>query len=184
MCRIMAGKVSFVMQDIKTGQILAYNPSLGLYSASCIKGPYVLSLLESGVSPNTTMRNTIAWSSNSDYSALRRTYGNARFKNWLTQAGVNSSQGNSYASWARSTFQNTLNSCISSQLRSRCTVYSKAGWIAQGGYYNVYTDAGIVMAGSHPYVMAIMSSLPGPSGSAQMKNLAQVVYNIHKNMVK
>ena len=158
MCRIMAGKVSFVMQDIKTGQILAYNPSLGLYSASCIKGPYVLSLLESGVSPNTTMRNTIAWSSNSDYSALRRTYGNTRFKNWLTQAGVNSSQGNSYyttttsvdlakmwlkgygylagnaanASWARSTFQNTLNSCISSQLRSRCTVYSKAGWIAQG----------------------------------------------------
>ena len=203
-------KVGFVMLDIKSGQILAYNPSVGLYSASCIKGPYVLSLLESGVRPNTTMYNTISWSSNSDYSALRKTYGSAGFRSWLTQAGVNANQGNSLyttttsvdlakmwlkgygylagnaanSSWARSTFQRTLNSTISSQLRSRCTVYSKAGWIAQGGYYNVYTDAGIVMDGSHPYVMAIMSSLPGPSGSAQMKNLAQVVYNIHKNMVK
>lgn len=71
---------------------------------------------------------------------------------------------------------------IAAEVKVYCV--QQSGLDRSGGYYNVYTDAGIVMDGSHPYVMAIMSSLPGPSGSAQMKNLAQVVYNIHKNMVK
>ena len=201
--------IGFVMQDINTGQIVAYNPSIGLYSASCIKGPYVLSLLEAGIAPDQRTINTIQWSSNNDYSSLRYSYGNSVFQNWLSVAGVNPIQGSdlytttspvdlakmwlkgysyfsgnySYSAWARQYYQSTLNSMISQRLRGQYTVYSKYGEIALGGYYHVYNDAGIVMAGNSPYTISIMTSLPGTTGHNLVGDLAVILNQIHSNMV-
>ena len=201
--------VGFVMQDIKTGQILAYNPGIGLYSASCIKGPYVLSLLEAGIAPDQRTINTIQWSSNNDYSSLRSSYGHSVFQNWLGAAGVNPIQGSdlytttspvdlakmwlkgysyfsgnySYSAWARQYYQSTLNSMISQRLRGQYTVYSKYGEIALGGYYHVYNDAGIVMAGNSPYTISVMTSLPGTTGHNLVGDLAVILNQIHSNMV-
>lgn len=202
--------VSFVMVDVKTGQALSYKACQPLYSASAIKGPYVISLLNAGNAPNSTMWNTINWSSNSDYFALRGRYGSGVFQSWLKQAGVSESQGSSSyttttsldlakmwlkgyeffnngssnASWAKSTYQKVLNSFISGKLASGKTVYSKAGWIAEGGYYNVYNDAGIVMAGNSPYILAVMSNCPGTAKQSIVQNLIGQLDKIHSEMVR
>lgn len=88
--------VGFVLVDIKTGRAVSYHAGVNLYSASAIKGPYVLSLLSAGYAPTGAMWNTISWSSNTDYSAIRSQYGAGVFQNWLTAAGVSPAQGSSW----------------------------------------------------------------------------------------
>ncbi len=203
-------QVSFVLLDINTGRAVSYKSGLGLYSASAIKGPYVLSVLDAGHAPTNSIWNTINWSSNNDYSAIRRTYGAPVFQNWLAKAGVDTAQGarnytattsldlakmwmqgwdylsssRANADWARSTFQKVLNSPISARLSGAYTVYSKAGWYPGSGYYCVYNDAGIVRKGNSPYILAVMSSCPGVSGSSLMQNLIGRLDMVHSEMIR
>ena len=205
-------RVGFYMIDLMTGKGVYYNSNGSFYSASSIKGPYVVSLNEkvpTSVSHSSgTMRQTIKVSSNEGYASLRRAYGMAPFKRWLSDAGVKNINYWSYyisitprklaQMWAknyeffysgrpnsvycRSLFTGTLNSPISNTMGRKYTVYSKAGWIGQGGYYNVQNDGGIVMRKDHPYVVVILSTAYGHLSS--MNTLVSAIDAAHEELIK
>lgn len=133
-----------------------------------------------------TISNAISWSSNSDYFTLINTYGKDGFNSWTAELGSPEIQlsdgsygpitargftrlwlnmydyfmsGDDNSDTIRDLYINTEESTISETLASKYTVYSKAGWIADGDeeYYNVQNDAGIVMKDGHPYVLVILS---------------------------
>ncbi len=73
--------VGFVMLNLYTGKGVAYNIDNSEYSASCIKGPYVASLVEN--QPDSlkyrakTMQSILELSDNDAYNSLRGSYGRA-----------------------------------------------------------------------------------------------------------
>lgn len=202
-------RVGFVLTDLSSEDTISYCGDLELYSASAIKGPYVISLLDAGYEPTDTMERAIAYSDNTAYSSLRETYGASVFQTWLTDAGGSEEQGEAYYTtttsedlakmwqyaygyfesgdyrdWAADTFSDTLNSALSAELGEENTVWSKSGWIAEGGYYNVYNGAGIIDDGESPYVLAIMSDAPGTTGEAAAQQLAAVLHTVHQELME
>ncbi len=184
----------FVLYDLNTGGGISYRPDEKYYSASAIKGPYVVWIAQeypSSVSDMySTISDTISWSSNSDYFTLINTYGKSGFNDWTAELGVPNvamtdgsygpicsrdftkiwcymydyfMSGQNNADTIRDLYIGTEESSISETLGEQYTVYSKAGWIADGDdpYYNVQNDAGIVMKGDHPYVLVILSDAYG-----------------------
>lgn len=94
---------SFVMVDMTTGKALSSYSGTARYSASAIKGPYVLSLAATGaldldvVSQGATesdayiqqlIDQAITVSDNDAYVTLYDTYGAAPFAQWAAQAGT------------------------------------------------------------------------------------------------
>ena len=228
-------EASFVMVDLKTGDALSSYADTAYYSASAIKGPYVLALAETGAidlksaylaetsdAGNTQylIHQTISVSNNDTYFSLRLAYGTDAFAQWSQSAGVSvdvtdtslgdflnmssadlarmwakgygylfgsdgttdsadgsndsDSQANSQSSsdnttqeatdvdsaarqWLAGEFSNTLNSSIHMALGSQYEVYTKAGWINEGGLYSL-NDAGIVRSSSGDYVLAVMTT--------------------------
>lgn len=77
--------VGFVMLNLYTGKGVAYNIDNSEYSASCIKGPYVASLVEN--QPDSlkyrakTMQSILELSDNDAYNSLRGSYGRAPLVN-------------------------------------------------------------------------------------------------------
>lgn len=136
-----------------------------------------------------TIQNTITWSSNDDYEVLITSYGYTEFNAWAAEIGCENLAitGEWYPAvnardfsklWCHmydsvvsggnlssiiSIYNDTLSSAIYETLGGQYTVYSKGGWIGEGAgtYYNVQNDAGIVMKGSHPYVLVILSDAYG-----------------------
>lgn len=201
--------VSFTMVDINTGSALTYDPTREIYSASSIKGPYILSLLSSGASYNDDMYNAIKVSDNDAYVRTRNKYGSSIFASWLADCGASGTDATqnyvstssldlarmwtyawnfftmdtANAAWARSTFQGTLNSGISNALAGSYTVYSKSGWNYVSDYKQVYNCAGIVSDGSHPYILAIMSKEYAEYGIAPTETLAAALDQAHREMI-
>lgn len=102
--------VSFVMVDVTSGKTLASYSDTARYSASAIKGPYILSLAETGAidlnavysaetdADATTqylIDQTITVSDNDAYKELHDTYGSDAFAKWAKAAnvGVDVTQG-------------------------------------------------------------------------------------------
>ncbi|OZG64926.1 autolysin [Bifidobacterium hapali] len=96
-------EASFVIVDIKTGDALSSYAGIAHYSASAIKGPYVLALAETGAidlksaylaetsdAGNTQylIHQTISVSNNDTYFSLRLAYGTDAFAQWSQSAGV------------------------------------------------------------------------------------------------
>lgn len=203
--------VSFVLLDLNTGQCLSYDPSLPLYSASAIKGPYEISVLSHEENaPTDTIYNAIKYSDNECYRYSRSIYGADVFRDWLIEAAVDPEQSESNyvtttsqdlakmwlhawdfltsdsenAAWARETFQNVNSSALVEELGNTCTVYSKAGWIAESEYYTVYNCAGIVMDHKYPYILALTSNCPAEEGILPARRLIRALHNVHREMVK
>ncbi|MCH9275702.1 class A beta-lactamase-related serine hydrolase [Bifidobacterium amazonense] len=95
--------VSFVLVDMTSGKTLASYADAARYSASAIKGPYVLSLAETGTIDLTAayeaatdddattqylIDQTITVSNNDTYKELHDTYGTDAFATWAKSAGV------------------------------------------------------------------------------------------------
>ena len=76
-----AGKsLGYVMIDLQTGEGISFNSDTQIYSASCIKGPYVAAInryCQANVSASvrSTMSATIGWSSNEGYASLFSQFG-------------------------------------------------------------------------------------------------------------
>lgn len=87
-------KISIVMIDLKTGMGVSAAPKRVMYSASCLKGPYVASLNRWKPSSRKgsagMMRSTIVQSNNNTYSALRNRYGSGTMKKMLSYSKVSS----------------------------------------------------------------------------------------------
>ncbi|MCI8940642.1 MAG: N-acetylmuramoyl-L-alanine amidase [Dorea sp.] len=184
-------RVGFYMIDLNTGKGVCYNSNSAFYCASAIKGPYVISLNEKvPLSANHSggmMHSAIKVSDNYAYDYLRSIYGSAPFSDWCNEAGCTGVVTNRYyiditarqlaqmwtkgyeffysgrpnSIFCRELFINTLNSPISSTMSGRYTVYSKAGWIGNGGNQHVQNDGGIVMRSGHPYAVVILSTAYG-----------------------
>lgn len=87
-------KITFIMMDIKSGQIVTCNSKKVMYSASCLKGPYVASLNKwktSGVRKHKSLqKNTIVYSNNETYAKLRSMYGSGPMKKMMKYSSVSS----------------------------------------------------------------------------------------------
>lgn len=202
-------RVGFMMIDLRTGKGIAYNSDSVFYSASTIKGPYVVSFMSAygsaGGNAGLTS-NCIINSDNTAYTTLRRIYGSGVFRDYLSRAGINTGYASSnYAwytcrdlakmwyenykyfrsgangsSWTRSLFAQSYNSGIGNALRGSCEVTSKPGWMP-GGSYSATNDGGIVWCNSGPYILTIMSTAPSDFGL--VSQLASAVDYAHSSVV-
>ena len=84
--------LGFVMINTGNGQGVAYNINQKVYSASCIKGPYIASLVSSKpemIEKNeNSLRLILEYSDNNIYSNYRKTYGRECFETWCEEAHV------------------------------------------------------------------------------------------------
>lgn len=85
--------VAFEMVDLASGVCVSYDPDMSYYSASSIKGPYVIFLEQNVVGDDQgtmaeAFENTIEWSDNDAYTSLRQAYGDSGFAAWMADAGV------------------------------------------------------------------------------------------------
>lgn len=184
-------KTGFFLYNLNSGGGISYHADDIFYCASTIKGPYVAWILqtypERAAELDLTISNTIQVSSNEDYYYLLNLFGLEGFDEWLKALGCETiamtedypaitarefsllwiamydtfTQENEHSAWMRELYSGTLNSCIYETLGKTCPVYSKAGWIAEGDYYYVQNDTGIVMRENSPYVLVILSSAYG-----------------------
>ena len=81
--------LAFVMMDLNTGIGVCYSPNKYMYSASCLKGPYVAAINkyypdEVTSSVESTMRQTITVSSNEGYSSLRNRFGTSPMSRFMS----------------------------------------------------------------------------------------------------
>ncbi len=169
-------KISFVVIDIKTGEGFGCDPRKKMYSASCLKGPYVAALCKYKTSSykksKSQMNSTITVSNNYTYAALRSRYGNKPMKKLKKLTGASSFNASKKYTYIRTRdlarlwvgtywyfFKNTNKN--SKKCRKMYT-HGTQSFICKGlkkratvytkpgwypgGGYNVQNDAGIVMA--------------------------------------
>lgn len=150
--------LSFVMYDLNSDSGVSYCLDMQTYYASCIKLPYVFSVIESDPAVFADRRddiyNILQFSDNVAYESLRDTYGNVNLTNWQNRLRILNDVSEyyypSYATardllklWFKSFYvlnthpnqieldsftQNSLESSISNMLSSKYCVNSKAGW--------------------------------------------------------
>lgn len=199
----------FVMVDLVTGEGISYNPDQTFFSASTIKGPYVASLCyanpSAAKSSESTIHKILLYSDNDAYASLRNTYGSGCITQWCQKAGVRTSVGGSRyvyysarelgklwlqnyrffesGSWGDtvgSWFESPEVSPIHEMLGSKYTTRTKAGWY-RDDVLPAANDAGIVYAGSRPYMVTIMSNVS--FDLTQLKPLISAIEQAHNEMV-
>lgn len=178
---------AYYVKDLNSGWEMCFNEDTEYYSASAIKGPYVISVLMNDPTAldrsESSIRAAITVSDNNAYKHLRKVYGHPVFDNWLASFGCESAQreydyayvtaremgmmweqiyhyfqsDDPTAAYCKDIFEGVFHSFLSENIGSKYTVYSKAGWIT-GPYYTSENDAGLVMQPDHPYVIAILST--------------------------
>lgn len=202
-------EVSFLVLDLMSGNTIYCNTGRVLYSASCIKAPYIISCLAAGNAATDDMYMAGHISDNDAYRRIRELYGRDVFEQWLSACDVNPELARRYychlnaidlsqmwlamypyivgdeteSQFARRTLQGSLNSVIAAGPGSTRTAYSKAGWISnrQMNDYNVYNCGGIVMD-RNPYIVVILSNVPGTTQEAQA--LIDILDIAHQEMAQ
>lgn len=87
-------EVGFALLDVDTGITISYNANSSFYSASSIKGPYVVSLAEFELgdeaksAESERIENIITWSDNASYSSLSDSYGRECFEQLVEASGA------------------------------------------------------------------------------------------------
>lgn len=155
-----------------------------------------------------TMHETITVSSNDGYSALRSQFGAGPMANLQDLVGAHGfPAGRNYvdinakdlaklwvgcydyfyenmngrSEWCRNLYTDPYLSFIHRALGARYTTHTKPGWIDYGGHYTARNDAGIVMAGDRPYILAIVSTAYGRDSA--LVNLVNAIDAVHTDMV-
>lgn len=154
------------------------------------------------------MEDTITVSSNEGYQALRNRFGASPMTSFMSYAGVAGrwtssvwypymtprdlaklwvgsywffyKETNGNSKWCRSIYTHSLNSPINNALKGKYTIYSKPGWYPSSPYW-VQNDAGIVMAGDHPYIISIMSS--ACNQYSKLQTLVKALDAVHADMI-
>lgn len=182
---IKAPYIAFVMQDyVETGKA-------GLKSTKFYRSNYAYhggtgTIKKDGSGTVYTLEEvidrTIRVSDNIGYTMLRRKFGTGNYKNWLRKAGVRTSADSpdypnlsamefakmwkytygylgrqtKYSEWLKKEYAKSGYSFIRPAYQGKYVVCSKPGMVA-----GIYNDAGIVMNGEHPYVLAVLSTASG-----------------------
>lgn len=154
------------------------------------------------------MTSTITVSSNEGYASLRNNFGASPMTSLMAYTGTSGrwssslwypyftardlaklwvgnywyffEDTNSNSSWCRSIYTHSLNSPIYNALKGKYTTYCKPGWYPSSPYW-VQNDAGIVMAGDHPYIISILSSACGQY--SKLESLVRALDAVHAEMV-
>ena len=156
------------------------------------------------------MDGAIRYSSNEDYDSLRYMYGGGIMQNQFDYCDVHLADSgrwypyysaadlaklwvgnywyftydtNENSAWCRDLYSEGLvgeDAIIHNALSYWYTVYTKPGWYPGEGY-DVQNDAGIVMAGDHPYVLAFMSSACMQYGA--LEELVRALDDVHAEIV-
>ncbi len=182
-------RIGFIMMDIATGKGISYNPDVRLYSASSIKAFYIAALGAYNPSAVNASKDlilqTLTVSSDAAYHQLCDLYGPQPYEQWKQESDVydpvNSQRFADYTPrdmakmWARTYsfftsgefgaemgtwYQSPSSSAIRDSVGKWYTTRSKAGYIWYAGY-NAANDGGIVYADNGPYIVAVMSDMPG-----------------------
>lgn len=177
--------LGFIMMDLKSGAGVAYNIDEMFFSASTIKGPYVVALNKyypwALGSWEEVMSETIHTSNNDTYAELREAFGVDPIERFVSDTGA---WGFDYAPhyvtysarqlaklwvgmgdylegdyqnswWARDAFDDNL--AITSR-PSLCWRYDTI-YAKSGWVTDIHNEGCIVMAGDHPYLMVVMSAV-------------------------
>ena len=192
-------KLSVVMMDIQSGKGVMYNPDTVIYSASSIKAPYVISLVESNSSVYPVEKEVISRlfynSNNEDYSYLAGKYGLSSLERYYNDIGVpydiipsrsiyTHYSGRTYAKlWARmyQAFNSDANAnAAGSYLESNCcTAFrdatglrarSKSGWYSGNGIVS-QNEGGVAYVSNGDYIYVVLSTHAGKW---------QTFYRIHR----
>ncbi|MGI6590566.1 MAG: hypothetical protein ACOX1O_02970 [Eggerthellaceae bacterium] len=93
-------RLGVVLIDVRTGQGFSFSAKRKLYSASCLKGPFVASLCKwkpsSWNRSSWAMRQTIVYSNNDTYAQLRRKYGSSTMRKMMRYSRVGSFDARAY----------------------------------------------------------------------------------------
>ncbi|MDO4474759.1 MAG: serine hydrolase [Eubacteriales bacterium] len=200
---------SFYVYDIESGWELGFDENKRYYSASAIKAPYIISVIEQDPSVIEKSRQavaaTISVSDNNSYRYLRTLYGDEVFESWLRDSGCDDVEkeynyayvtakemgmmwkeiydfletGGDGTGYCKELLANVWHSFLLEEIGDEYTVYSKAGWIG-GNLYQAENDAGVILCPEHPYVMAVMST--AYTRTEELGKLANALNEIHDLM--
>ena len=169
-------KINIVMSDLTSGDTLTYSPKRSMYSASCLKGPFVASLNKwkpgSRSASAGSMRETIVWSNNDTYAGLRGRYGSSTMRKMHKYSGIGKGGYSTYYRflptrdlaklWVGTYWYFYKDTNKNSKWARSLYTHGSNSFIYQamkskkkvhakpgwypGGAYNVRNDAGVVMA--------------------------------------
>ena len=202
--------IGFVLMDIKTGKGIAYNSQEEFYSASSVKGPYMVSLIahEKDVLDEwgdiiTEIAHT---SDNGCYNQLYGNFGPDYYNDWCDQAEASAYMYNNYQytyyspeGLARLWMLNykffttdpdmgeTAGELFENPEYSLIhkTLYPIYKTRSKSGWINLgevsAIDSGIIYAGDHPYLMTVLSGFGGDI--EKFTPLAYELERVHQDIV-
>lgn len=198
-------ETGFVVMNVNTLSGFSYNADGKIYSASTIKGPYVVSLVKND---NTLFEKEkkkieaiLERSSNYDYEALRDKYGDECFISFSAETEnelvIDKTRNYQYLTpralahlWLGSylffesgetgqllgeMFENPQISPINKIFSAEFTTRTKAGWLAKNKT-RITNDAGIVYTDSGDYLIVIMTT--APSDFSVVENVTDAIKRV------
>ena len=181
--------VGFIIIDLDTGKGISCNPDFDCHPASTIKAPFVASLAyfhpEAIETWHESMESTIRNSDNDSYDFLWMMYGSDSLEQWFALSDVDSrilfesyprytprdlaklwsttysffSNHTEQAAICASWYTSSECSALYEQLGSTYEMYTKPGW--EYAEYASTNDAGIIWSNGKPYLVSIMTNMPG-----------------------
>lgn len=196
--------LGFIMIDIPTGKGIAYNPKQEYYSASSVKGPYMVSLIANEKDVLKEWGDIIEeiahTSDNGCYSMLFRNFGEEYYNAWCDEAQASAYMYNGYnytyyspEGLARLWMLNykffttdpdmgeTAGELFENPEYSLIhkTLYPIYKTRSKSGWINIgessAIDSGIIYAGDHPYLLTVLSDFGG-----DIEKFTPLVYQIER----
>lgn len=195
-------KTGFVVMNLKNLSGFSYNADEKIYSASTIKGPYVVSLVKSDNAVFEKEKKRIGAvlvrSSNYDYEYLRDKYGDKCFIDFSSKTGnylkIDTTRNYQYLTpknlahlWLGNylffesgeageklgeIFEKPEISPINKVFSEEFITRTKAGWITKNKIH-VTNDAGIVYTENGDYIIVIMTT--APCDFKVVENVAEII---------
>ena len=201
--------VGFIVLDIRSGKGVAYNCDHEYFSASSVKGPYMVSLIANepeALEENRIYFDTIAATSdNACYNYLFSLYGNEYFNKWCEEAGISLRMDGDYNYVYYSPRMLAKLWLVNYRFFITDKEYGgKAAWLfdhpgystihtSLGDFYKTLTksgwidlmyksmiDSGIVMAGDNPYLITLMTDYGGDL--LEMNGITYELEKIHADI--
>lgn len=205
--------VGFAMVDLTTGATVAYNADSWYFSASSVKGPYVIALNKwdpwDASDWSNTIYNIVTYSNNEAYRSLTDNFGSWPLDSLLSETGADQFSWNypyayytprtlaklwvdmaqylmsddENADWCRYLFSN--NSWITSRgvLGGR-TVYAKSGWmVADEGDWCTVHNEGYCVMDGDHPYVVAIMSTQNHYNTWYMENLVEAIDAAHAELV-
>ena len=182
--------IGFIVLDLQTGEGVSYNCDHEFFSASSVKGPYMVSLInyapESLEEYGYNFKAIAATSDNRSYNNLFMLYGNEYFNRWCEEAGISLRMADDYnyvyysprmlaSLWLlnyRFFITNEEYGDKAAELfdhPSYSTIHTALGpfykTLTKSGWinlrYHAIIDSGIVSDGEDPFMIILMSDYSG-----------------------